>query len=381
MYLFFCFLSLGLFWIQSLFLAFGEMDSNFRRVLLVINILFLLGFSLSVYVKGRVLPFLAKAIVCFLVFEVVYSFANIEMLTSYLPTIFLVFLSFFIAFDIGIKGFSEQWLGVLSASLLVVYIPQYFIFNGSRVVGEANLHQYSNNFGYLFLLLVPIFLFFKNRIVQLAFMLVSSGFCIMCFKRGAILILAGVVGIYLYSVLNSRVKHKWIFIGGMLWPISCVVGAYLMENAEVIFYRFQTISEGSGRAEMYSLIFNGAFESPLSFLIGHGFFTTYDLFYEKLGIALMAHSDYFQVLYDGGILGCFMYGLLMIGGIKILKDVKSTVPEYYWVTFILIFVWFSKALISGVMVDKPCAIIFLGLGYVSGVVAQKRLSMLMMKIK
>lgn len=366
------FVTLALFWSQSLFLSFGDLDSNLRRVLLVINLVFLLCYAANTLLRKKGCPFLGKGIVLFLVLESIYAVVNIEMLTFYLPTIYLVLLFFFVGLELGEKGFSNKWIAVLGLALLSIYIPQYFLFNDSRVVGDANLHRYSNNFGYLFLLLVPTFLFLKNKIVQLLFMVISSGFCIMCFKRGAILILAGTLAIYLYSILKSEVKYKWLFVLSTLLPIGSATCFYLVENAEVLFYRFQTLSEGSGRAEMYLLILEGAVEAPLSFLVGHGFFSTYTLFYEKLGIALMAHSDYLQMLYDMGMLGCVMYGFLMIGGIKILKDIKIMIPEYYWVTFVLIFIWFSKALISGVMVDKPCAVIFLGLGYVSGLTYRKR---------
>lgn len=364
------FCCLVLFVSQFLFLSWGDADSNVRRAILVVNLLFLLWQAGKALTGVCSLPFLAKWIPVFLVYQSIYAFANIEMLTAYLPTIFLVFLFFYVGLGIGVLGKGHK-IGVVAIALLLIYVPQYFLFNESRIVREDLLHRYSNNFGYLFLLLVPMFLFFKNRIIQLVFVLISSGFCVMCFKRGAILILAGILGIYLWSVLKSDVKYKWLFVVGALLPVGIVSGIYLVESSEMIFYRFQTVSDGSGRADMYNLILTGAIDSPFSFLIGHGFFTTYELFYEKLGVALMAHSDYFQVLYDCGLIGCFVYGLLMVGGVRILTDVRKKAPEYYWITFILLFAWFSKALISGVMVDKSCAMIFLCLGYVSGVTCRR----------
>lgn len=358
---------LFLFWAQALFLFFGDADSNFRRTILVVNLVFLLWQAIRLLLISEIkVPFMAYSLFVFLVYESIYAALNIEMLTSYLPTIFGVFLFFHVSFLAGYSKFSAAWLWGVGIALFAVYVPQWLLYNDSRSVGADNLYRYSNNFGYLFLLLVPLFMFLRNRLVQILLVASSCALCVLCYKRGAILLLSGVLLLYVYSVLRSETKYKWAFLALIVLPIFCVGGYYLHENADTIFYRFRYLSEGSGRSDMYTLILQGFGDNAITALAGHGFFTTYDLFYEKLGIALMAHCDYLQVLYDGGLIGVAMYALMLVGGLKVLLLAKRHVPEYSHIALILMFIWAGKALFSGVMVDKSCAVIFLALGYIAG---------------
>ena len=96
---------------------------------------------------------------------------------------------------------------------------------------------------------------------------------------------------------------------------SCILGVFLQHVSKTmnitIFERFSTLQEdgGSGRVDTYELVWKAFKNSTvIEQIFGHGFNA---VFLDKVSVS-SAHNDFLEVLYDFGILGFFMYILLMI---------------------------------------------------------------------
>ena len=132
-----------------------------------------------------------------------------------------------------------------------------FGLSAVKSVGSS-AEEITNNAGYLFLSLIPIWVLFRKKpLLQYAGLAFCMSFILMGMKRGAILI-GGVVVLYLIwqIIKNARGKQRVIVI--LLTAVLAVAGVYfvidMMTSSDYFLQRLEATKEGnsSGRDSLYS---------------------------------------------------------------------------------------------------------------------------------
>lgn len=200
-----------------------------------------------------------------------------------------------------------KWWTVL---FFVVATIQYFHHQQERLsLDTQGRDEFTNNFGYDILSLIPLLAFFSNRkIVQYVGLGYAMVFILLSMKRGAILI--GVICViwFLYSSMKNT-KNSSKFVVVILSLITIVIGyffvQYLMTTSDYFNYRLERTMEGdsSGRDDIYSTLWRYfVYQSdPASFLFGNGAKATIKI------IGQYAHNDWLELAINQGVLGIFLY--------------------------------------------------------------------------
>ena len=169
--------------------------------------------------------------------------------------------------------------------------------------------EVTNNAGYVFVSLMPLFLFWdKRKIIQYFMLAVCSFFVISSMKRGAIFTGAVCVLLFILSSFDKRLGHKQILILVLTiiffyWGYKFILN--LMENNAFFMSRVDATVEGysSGRDILYKhyweMFIN---EKNLIFiLVGHGADATIRSGYNY------AHNDWLEILINQGLLGVTLF--------------------------------------------------------------------------
>ncbi|MRT17798.1 hypothetical protein F3C99_12645 [Vitellibacter sp. q18] len=310
------------------------------------------------------------------VFIILYLFsslftAKIENLLSVLPTILFVLTSFYLFFYMSYnEKISRKQLLVFCYLLLIVFLIKFFeVYFFKSEVLQGNVYKMSNNYGYYFIMLMPIiFLVTTNKIKQFLFATFFLLLVLFSFKRGAIV---SMVICYLYILLTlfksfkSKKNRYLIFL--IVSIIFSGVTIYIFRNLEIFTYRFQ-LEGGSGRDIILSSIWSDYINRDfIELIIGKGFFSTLDITKSNLnGVSQMAHNDFLEVLSDIGLIGLIIYCSVLVSFINYRNVVKEYCFQHYHAYILVLLIWFVKALVSGVFMDKSCMLLFLALGMIIG---------------
>ena len=169
----------------------------------------------------------------------------------------------------------------------------------------------TNNAGYLFLSLIPIWVVYRRKpLLQYAGLAFCMAFILMGMKRGAILI-GGVVVLYLIwqIIKNARDKQRVIVI--LLTAVLAVVGVYfvidMMTSSDYFMQRLEATKEGnsSGRDSLYSFFWTYFTEKAdaIQYLFGRGANGTLEIYYNY------AHNDWLEIAVNQGLLGIIVYAV------------------------------------------------------------------------
>jgi hypothetical protein len=82
--------------------------------------------------------------------------------------------------------------------------------------------------------------------------------------------------------------------------------------------------------------------------------------------AIYAHSDWFEILYDHGLLGIFIFSGMYISLFLIRKKVNRNIPHLYLPFLALIFAMFLKSVVSGTYMTKFDAVSYGIIGFYLG---------------
>ena len=123
-------------------------------------------------------------------------------------------------------------------------------------------------------------------------------------------------------------------------------------------------SSGSGRAQIYTKIFDGVMRSSFgSLLFGHGFYATSDYTKQSLefNIAVVAHNDWLEVAYDFGLVGLILYLSILL---SILRSVIKSERRESNLLLITLAIFLVRTSFSMVYADKGSVIYYLGIGLI-----------------
>ena len=248
---------------------------------------------------------------------VYYSMSGFSMTSyNYIKSIYLSILPIYAFYYFSLKGYltAERlrwWAVVFCISCMVSYYN--YMQHAMEKLLERGLsaEETTNNAGYLFLSLIPVWVLFRKKpLLQYAGLAFCMAFILMGMKRGAILI-GGVVVLYLIwqIIKNARGKQRVIVI--LLTAVLAVAGVYfvidMMKSSDYFMQRLEATKEGnsSGRDSLYSFFWTYFTEKAdaIQYLFGRGANGTLEIYYNY------AHNDWLEIAVNQGLLGIIVYAV------------------------------------------------------------------------
>lgn len=274
------------------------------------------------YIKGLNLLVLMFSIYGFALIiinpsTIYYSMSGMSMASyNYIKSIYLSILPIYAFYYFSLKGYLTaerlRWWAVVFCISSVVsyyhYMQQALIKLMER---GSSAEETTNNAGYLFLSLIPIWVLFRKKpLLQYAGLAFCMVFILMGMKRGAIAIGSVVVLYLIWQIIkNARGKQKIIVI--LLTVALAVLGVYLvidmLSSSDYFLKRIEDTKEGnsSGRDTLYSFFWTYFTEKAniFHYLFGRGANGTLEIYYNY------AHNDWLEIAVNQGLLGISVYAV------------------------------------------------------------------------
>lgn len=313
-----------LYYLQGVFYSSGGAIST---GLLGINLLVSIYCAIKIWLMPNHPPYIKGLNLLVLIFSI-YGFAHIINNPSmvhyavsgmsmqsyvYIKNIYLSLLPIYAFYYFSLKGYLTaerlRWWAVVFCISCVVSYYSYMQHVLEQLLSSSE--EITNNAGYLFLSLIPIWVFFRKKpLLQYAGLAFCMAFILMGMKRGAILI-GGVVVLYLIwqIIKNARGKQRIIVI--LLTAVLAVAGFYfvidMMTSSDYFIQRLEATKEGnsSGRDSLYSFFWTYFTEKAdaIQYLFGRGANGTLEI-YENY-----AHNDWLEIAVNQGLLGIIVYAV------------------------------------------------------------------------
>ena len=246
-----------------------------------------------------------------------YSMSSFSMASyNYIKSIYLSILPIYAFYYFSLKGYltAERlrwWAVVFCISCVLSYYIYMQQAMEKLLERGSSAEETTNNAGYLFLSLIPIWVVYRRKtLLQYAGLAFCMAFILMGMKRGAILI-GGVVFFYLIwqIIKNARGKQRVFVI--ILTAVLAVAGVYfvidLMTSSDYFLQRIEATKEGntSGRDSLYSFFWTYFTEKAdaSQYLFGRGANGTLEIYYNY------AHNDWLEIAVNQGLLGIAVYAV------------------------------------------------------------------------
>ena len=267
-----------------------------------------------------VIIFTVYGLINILFFEDVNRGGHIIPTDFFLQNILRSMLPFYAFYAFTKQGYiTKKWLCYAAIIVLVISIPRFYfeeikMMQTMLAQGSSNVEEVTNNAGYLFSAILPLFCFWnKKPLVQYIGFFVCIYFMLSGMKRGAIMVGAiSLCFIFYYMLKSSGVKKKLVFF---LLSIALCYAAYLYysymaENSVYFLQRLEETKEGntSSRTVLYEDFWNMFWNNsnPISFFVGLGADATI-----RFG-KNYAHSDWLEIAVDHGLLGVTMFSIFWV---------------------------------------------------------------------
>ena len=245
---------------------------------------------------------------------VYYSMSGISMASySYIKSIYQSILPIYAFYYFSLKGYLTaerlRWWAVVFCISCVVSYYLYMQQAMEKLLSSAE--ETTNNAGYLFLSLIPIWVVYRKKpLLQYAGLAFCMAFILMGMKRGAILI-GGVVVLYLIWQITRNARGNQRFIVILLTAALAVAGVYfvidMMTSSDYFLQRLEATKEGnsSGRDSLYSFFWTYFTEKAdtIQYLFGRGANGTLEIYYNA------AHNDWLEIAVNQGLLGIVVYAV------------------------------------------------------------------------
>ena len=246
-----------------------------------------------------------------------YSMSGMSMASyNYIKSIYLSILPIYAFYYFSLKGYLTaerlRWWAVVFCISCVLSYYNYMQQAMDRLLERgSSAEEITNNAGYLFLSLIPIWVVYRRKpLLQYAGLAFCMAFILMGMKRGAIAI-GGVVVLYLIWQIISNARGKQRFIVLLLTVALAVAGVYfvidLMTSSDYFLQRLEATKEGnsSGRDSLYSFFWTYFTEraDAIQYLFGRGANGTLEIYYNY------AHNDWLEIAVNQGLLGIIVYAV------------------------------------------------------------------------
>ena len=248
---------------------------------------------------------------------VYYRMSGMSMASyNYIKSIYLSILPIYAFYYFSLKGYLTverlRWWAVVFCISSVVSYYNYMNQAMERLLESgSSSEEITNNAGYLFLSLIPIWVFFRKKpLLQYAGLAFCMAFILMGMKRGAILI-GGVVALYLIWQIIKNASGKQRFFVILLTAALAVAGVYfvidMMTSSDYFLQRLEATKEGnsSGRDSIYLFFWTYFTEKAdaIQYLFGRGANGTLEIYYNY------AHNDWLEIAVNQGLLGIVVYAV------------------------------------------------------------------------
>lgn len=233
----------------------------------------------------------------------------------------------------------ERLMRKIAVSFFVLYIIGYAIKQYETITTEFWRENVTNNGGYMIPLVFPLLsLFLREKKIWL-FAGLSMILVLVSAKRGAIACMGlECVALFFFKIKEVRAKSiLWVFIA---FTVLVIVAYQFIESNDFLLDRFQ--SDSSGRDDIYQRAIDVFKSGDLAQkVLGYGFCQSIVQNY------MYAHSDWFELLVDNGVVGIFLYLLIFYSlFITYVKKIKHMSNEYKLMFVSASICWFAKSLFS-----------------------------------
>ena len=345
--------------------VFIDRNSANRILVLIIQLGgVILGFIAFIsYLKQKNVLVFNSWLTSFIILITFYAIFSNNFISQY-PRVLYSVLPFYIFYNVAKSGVViEKSLQIFSIIMVLVSVYQLYVGYFVRMEDiSGDFLNRADNVAYQLLSVMVVISVLKPKLIHL--ILISTVYLaiLISLKRGA-MISSTILFIFYFLQFKKSHKKSSKFIS-ILGSTIFLIGIPLIirKYSEILLYRF-IIDEsgGSGREAMYTSIFNDWLSFPfINQIIGGGFFSLFD----GLGYA---HSDWFQILYDHGVLGIIIFIGIHISLFNFRKKIKIFNQKYYFPFLGIYFVVFFKSIFSGTYMTKFDAMTYGAIGLIMGI--------------
>ena len=277
---------------------------------------------------------------------------------DYIKSIFISCMpiyTFFVLTKMGIltDEVIRKWIPVFILVVIAAYFENQIANLAKAEEVMSTQEEFTNNTGYLFLAIIPLLFFVKKPFVQYILLLICGVFIIAAMKRGAILIFALSLPLFIHSTLKTLSFRKktmvlLLIIGSVLALLYYV--SYMLDTSEFFNARLESTLEGdaSNREDMYPHLLRQIFyyATPLQFLFGRGAWGTLKVSDN------FAHNDWLEIGINQGVLGIVVYIVYWIAFYVSAKRMQDN-KRIYNVLMLSMLILFVKTLFSMSYDDMP----------------------------
>lgn len=270
---------------------------------------------------------------------------------NYIKSIYLSILPIYAFYYFSYKGYltAEKlrlWAIIFCVSCIVSYYYnmrqglEFLIRRGSLA------KEITNNVGYTFLSLIPIWVLFRKKpLLQYLGLTLCMAYIIMGMKRGAILIGGVIVLYFVWRIIKtSRGRQRVVIF--FLTIVLAIVAVYfvidMLSNSDYFVQRLEATKEGnsSGRDSLYSFFWTYFTERTdfVQYLFGRGANGTLEIYYNY------AHNDWLEIAVNQGMFGVIIYVVYWICFYRTWR--RSTNVEAKMILALVGVIYFAKTIFS-----------------------------------
>lgn len=253
---------------------------------------------------------------------------------------------------------TDKFIITASIGLTLGCLVYYTHYQAVLIESLANGDDMQVNASSVFLFLIPLLFYVKNKWIALVEFGICIFFIVSAVKRGNIV--AAVIPVILFvryrlTEFRSNKKMGVIFIFAVIGG-----GFYLREyllNNDFFLYRMEETMEGntSNRDRIYwDALSAWSNSSGINSIIGNGYDATLKL------IRVHAHCDWLEILVDYGVMGVMIYISLFLSTFLSYRRSTELVDRYVIISCLCI--WGIKSLISMAYIESWMMIMMLTLG-------------------
>lgn len=215
---------------------------------------------------------------------------------------------FSIAYRVGLQypGMIKKVAPVLACSIIIyaALFTQVKLFSAGRGIPLISTAYYT-------LFFLPFALLSEKKVIKWGGTVLVLYTLLLCMKRTGFI--AFVVGIVIYILVEYRSapkgskKRAFVLLGGLLALTAMYF--FIMENTRGTFSVIDRLlstgqTSNEGREDVWPVVISMIrYSDIIALIFGHGF----DTVIENSPLALSAHCDFLEVIYDYGVSGLLLY--------------------------------------------------------------------------
>lgn len=245
---------------------------------------------------------------------------------AYLKNIYISLLPIYVFYFATLKGDCNKQNIQRWTILILLFSILHFIFFGILKSDELNSEEITNNAGYLFVGIISLLVFFRDKpFTQYVLLVVCMVMVFLSMKRGAILVASCSLVAFTFTLWSHSSTSKRFVILAMI-IVFLIGGAYFLQHmlltSDYFFNRLEATKDGntSLRDELYADLWNHFINraSVYEQLFGGGANHTARVSFN------LAHNDWLEILINQGVFGVIIYLFYWISFLKTIKLCKST---------------------------------------------------------